>query len=418
MEPILFPDDTSFWYETLRVLGHTAYGGADIGEVVTTAQRITAGDYESWHDEWLATADRVAQEAEKMLVAGHGISARDGLMRANNYYRSAEFYLHGNPDDPRIDHAYTRARECFVRATALFDPPIEPVEIPYADTVLHGYFYPAETRMDPADPAVGRGMNTALRPTLIMHSGFDGTCEELHWFGAAAGQERGYHVVTFDGPGQPAARRHDGLVFRPDWEHVVTPVLDWVLARPGVDPSRVGLLGLSMGGLLAPRAAAFEHRLAACVAMDGVYDLGITVTGNMPGERADAEAALRADSAPDLDAMIDQLMAANPNIRWAATHGQYVMGVDSPRAFFASYLDYTLSDGIAEQIGCPTLVCDAATDIFFDGQPRLLFDHLTCEKTLLEFTASEGAGAHCQTGAQRLAFGRIYDWLDDTFGVT
>ena len=251
-----------------------------------------------------------------------------------------------------------------------------------------------------------------------MHSGFDGPCEELHWFGAAAGQERGYHVVTFDGPGQPAARRLDGLVFRPDWEHVVTPVLDWVLARPGVDPSRVGLLGLSMGGLLAPRAAAFEHRLAACVAMDGVYDLGITVTGNMPGERADAEAALRADSAPDLDAMIDQLIAANPNIRWAATHGQYVMGVDSPRAFFASYLDYTLADGIAEQISCPTLVCDAATDIFFDGQPRLLFDHLTCEKTLMEFTASEGAGAHCQTGAQRLAFGRIYDWLDDTLVVT
>ncbi len=72
MEPILFPNDTSFWYETLRVLGHTAYGGADIGEVVTTAQRITAGDYDSWHDEWLATADRVATEADKMLAAGHG----------------------------------------------------------------------------------------------------------------------------------------------------------------------------------------------------------------------------------------------------------------------------------------------------------------------------------------------------------
>ncbi len=401
MKPLLFPEDTAFWYETQRTLGHAAYGGADIGEVLTTAQAITAGDYDSWHDEWLATADWVSAEAEKMLAEGHRISARDALMRANNYYRAAEFFLHGNPDDPRIAHAYNRGRECFRAAAALCDPPIEPVEIPYEGTVLHGYFYRAS------------GSDTGPRPTMIMHSGFDGTCEELHWFGAAAGQERGYHVLTFDGPGQPAARHLDGLVFRPDWENVVTPVLDWLLARPGVDPARVALLGLSMGGLLAPRAAAFEHRLAACVAMDGVYDLGLTVTENMPGTRAEAEAVLRAPSAPEVDAMIEQLMTVNPNIRWAATHGQYVMGVDSPRAFFASYLDYTLADGIADQITCPTLVCDAQEDIFFDGQPKLLFEHLTCQKTLLHFTTAEGAGAHCQAGAQRLAFGRIYDWLDN-----
>ena len=100
MKPLLFPEDASFWYETQRALGHAAYGGADVGEVLTTAQAITAGDYDSWHDEWLATADWVSAEAEKMLAEGHRISARDGLMRANNYYRSAEFFLHGNSDDP------------------------------------------------------------------------------------------------------------------------------------------------------------------------------------------------------------------------------------------------------------------------------------------------------------------------------
>ena len=113
MKPVLFADDPSFWYEALRTLGHAAYGGADIGEVLTTCAAITEGDYDSWHDEWLATADRVSGEAEKMLAAGHRISARDGLMRANNYYRAAEFFLHGNPADPRIDHAYQRSRECF-----------------------------------------------------------------------------------------------------------------------------------------------------------------------------------------------------------------------------------------------------------------------------------------------------------------
>jgi pimeloyl-ACP methyl ester carboxylesterase len=404
MEPVLFADDTSFWFETLRVLGATTYGGADIGEVLTTAQAITAGDYDSWYDQWLATADWVAVEAEKAHAAGHLVSARDGLLRASNYYRSADFYLHGNPDDPRISHAYTRARECFIAAAALLDPPVQPIEIPYEDTVLHGYFYPAARSTGDTGP----------RPTIIMHSGFDGTCEEMHYLGAAAGQERGYNVVTFDGPGQPAALHFDGLVFRPDWEHVVTPVLDWVLDRPDVAPDQVALLGASMGGLLAPRAAAYEPRLAACIAFDGVYDMGLTVTRSMPAPRAEAEAVLRAESAPEVDAMIEHLMASDPNIRWAATHGQYCMGADSPRAFFASYLDYTLADGIAEQITCPTLVCEAATDIFFEGQPRLLFDHLTCPKTLLAFTEAEGAGAHCQAGAQRLAFARIYDWLDDT----
>lgn len=407
MDPVLFPEDTSFWFETLRVLGATTYGGADIGEVVTTAQAITAGDYDSWYDQWLATADRVAVEAEKAHAAGHLVSARDGLLRASNYYRSADFYLHGNPDDPRIHHSYSRARECFATAAALFDTPLEAIEIPYEGTVLHGYFY----------PGLGRSGNAGLRPTIIMHSGFDGTCEEMHYLGAAAAQERGYNVVTFDGPGQPAALHFDGLVFRPDWEHVVTPVLNWVLDRPGVDPERVALFGASMGGLLAPRAAAFEHRLSACIAFDGVYDMGLTAAGWMPGSRAEIEAALRAESAPEVDATIEQLMAANPNIRWAATHGQYAMGVDNPRAFFASFLDYTLAEGIAEQITCPTLVCEAESDIFFEGQPRLLFDHLTCPKALLDFTEAEGAGAHCQAGAGRLAFARIYDWLDDTLAA-
>ena len=77
-------------------------------------------------------------------------------------------------------------------------------------------------------------------PAMVLHNGFDGPAEEMHHNGAAAGSERGYHVLTFDGPGHAAARHLDGLVFRPDWENVVTPVLDWVMARPEVDESRVG----------------------------------------------------------------------------------------------------------------------------------------------------------------------------------
>ncbi|MCO6000130.1 alpha/beta hydrolase family protein [Actinoallomurus rhizosphaericola] len=405
MDPLFFPENPQFWYETLRTLGHVAYGGADFGEVVVTAQRITAGDYDSWHDEWLATADRVEAEARAALAGGHRVSARDAFLRASNYYRNAEFFLHGDASDSRIVHAYDASVDCFQQAAALFTPAIEPVEIPYEGTVLPGYLYRADD-------------SGAARPTVVMCNGFDGTVEEMHFFGAAAAVERGYTVLAFDGPGQPGTRHHQGLVFRPDWENVVGPVIDHALTIPEVDPARIALLGASMGGLLAPRAAAFEHRIAALIALDGVYDLGVITTSAIPGDRAEAERRLRAADDPDLDAMMEAAMAASPMMRWAIEHGMYVMGVDTPRAFGAAYLDHHLRDGIAEKIACPTLVCAGADDGFFRGQPELLYEHLTCPKTLLEFTAQEGAGAHCQSGAQRLAFARVYDWLDDVLGTT
>jgi pimeloyl-ACP methyl ester carboxylesterase len=251
----------------------------------------------------------------------------------------------------------------------------------------------------------------------VMCNGFDGTVEEMHFFGAAAAVERGYNVLAFDGPGQPGTRHHQGLTFRPDWENVVGPVLDHALTRPEVDRARIALLGCSMGGLLAPRAAAFDQRVAALIALDGVYDLGTITTSAIPLPRPETERRLRADHDPELDAALAAAMAANPTTRWAIEHGMFVLGADTPRAFAAAYLDYHLRDGIAEKISCPTLVCAGAEDGFFTGQPELLYEHLTCPRTLLEFTAQQGAEAHCQSGAQRLAFARIYDWLDDVLAA-
>ena len=63
-----------------------------------------------------------------------------------------------------------------------------------------------------------------------------------------------------------------GVKVRPDWEKVVTPVVDYLLTRRDVDSARIALYGGSFGGYLAPRAAAFEHRLAACIADAALFD--------------------------------------------------------------------------------------------------------------------------------------------------
>ena len=317
MRQILFPGNEQFWYETLRSFSHIAYGGADFGEVAAITGRITEGDYDSWYDAWLAAAERLAAEAGDALRAGHRASARDGLLRASDYYRSAEFFLHGQPGDPRHYHAYARSVGCFRAAAELFTPPVQPVSIPYEDTTLPGYLY----RVDDSGVA---------RPTLIMHHGFDGPAEELHFQGAAAAVERGYTVLTFDGPGHPGPRHHQGLVFRPDWENVVSPVVDFARTLPEVDGGKIALLGTSFGGLLAPRAAAFEHRLAAVIAVDGVYDMSLTVRAGV-GDDPDLERRPRAEDDPQLDAEIIRLAAASPVMRWELDQAQWAFG-PRPRA--------------------------------------------------------------------------------------
>ena len=398
----MFADDAQFWFETQRAFGAAEYGGSLFGEVLAVAARIAPGNYDSWYDAWNEFADRLAKDAADQLSRKHRVSARDSLLRATSYYQASEFFLHGNPADPRIARAYRLSVDCYKQCAGLHDPLIEAVEIPYEKTTLPGYFHRADKAQGP-------------RPTLIMHTGFDGSAEEMHVSGARAAIERGYNVLAFDGPGQYGPLHRDGLVFRPDWEKVVTPVVDFALTQPNVDPRRIALMGISMGGVLAPRAAAFEKRLAALVANDGIYDFAAAFRSAIPPEKWDLfVTALKAEQAPRIDAMLEAQMKASPTARWSYSHGMWATGAKSPRAFVAKMLDYNLKDGIAEQISCPTLVCDAEDDLFLKGQPQALYDHLTCRKTMVRFTTAEGAGAHCQVGASRLAFARIFDWLDET----
>ncbi|WP_227377231.1 alpha/beta hydrolase [Haladaptatus halobius] len=162
---------------TQRALLYSVYGGADFGECLTTAERITDGDRESWYEEWVKTGDRVSAIADDSKRGGHAVSAREAYLRASNYYRTAYPFLYGTPTDQRLIETFEKETDAFEHAAALFDPRVEPVEIPYEDTTLPGYFY----RVDDSEYP---------RPTVIATNGYDSTIQEMHFAHAVAAIRR------------------------------------------------------------------------------------------------------------------------------------------------------------------------------------------------------------------------------------
>lgn len=391
---VVFKDQT-YDFELRRALGYAVSGGADINECLYTAKRIKEGDDESWYAEWRATADRIRAIGETSLEAGHKVSAREAFLRASNYYRTAEFFLRANLKDPRIVNTWRLSRDSFRKAAELMDHPVKAVTIPYEGTSLPGYILKPDESMEP-------------RKTLIVQTGFDGTGEELYFAVAFFALKRGYNVLIFEGPGQGGALREQGLYFRRDWEKVVTPVVDFALTRPEFAPTRLALLGISMGGYLVPRAAAFEHRLAAVIANPGVYD-----SFNSKGARSREELQKAAVHADETNKFLRQEMKTKTGLRWHLQHGMFSFGKKSPLDFLLALSEYRL-DGVVQRIQSSTLVIVSEADHFQTVEAQMtLYELLTGPKTLMRFTAAEMAGEHCQMGAVTLSNQRILDWLDE-----
>jgi len=363
--------------------------------VMTTAARITPGNWESWYREWRALADRINTIADKCAADGHTASASSAYLRASNYYRTAEFFLRDDPsNDPRVEDTSARAIETF-RAAPEIQAQWTRVGIPYEGIELEGYY------LNSSGDEPGR--------TLLAHGGYDSTVEELFFTVGEAARRRGWNCLIFEGPGQGSALRVNKLQFRHDWEAVVTPVVDFAINLRGVDPERIALLGMSMGGYLAPRAAAFEHRISACVAYDGVFNMAAALPERQAHE-LDSNQWLAA-----MDNLIAHRAEAPSSLRWALSNALWTLGVATAQELTDEFSKYDLTE-VADQITCPTLVCEAENDHFFSGQPRMLYEALRCPKTFLTFTAAEGAEEHCHVGALTLFHQRMFDWLDDTLG--
>jgi dienelactone hydrolase len=327
---------------------------------------------------WTTLTDQLVAQAEDAEKARHTRTAGQLYARATNYLCQAERML-SNADPNRLP-TYRRVLELQQKAFDLKDPQIVRVAVPYEGTTLPAYFSSA-----------GPGPS----PVVVLVNGLDSTKEHMyssgHWAELAA---RGISCLMLDQPGTGEALRLQGLTARIDAEAWAGAAVDWLLTRPDVDPDRIGIVGWSLGGYFAPRAAAFEKRFALAVAWGANHNWGAVQRRRLEreGERP---------------------------VPHYWEHVLWVWGHTDLDEFIA-FADDVHLDGVVEQITVPFLIAHGAND----RQIPLEYAHRSHDQAtgsphreLRIFTAEEGGAEHI--GLDHLSHVSTYiaDWVADTFAT-
>ena len=383
----LFFDDVDFDGQLQRTVGKADSGMANVGECLEIAGQIAPGDRDSWYRAWSGFAYQLVEQGQAAIKSGYPVSARSALLRAAEYYRQAFFYHRDNLDGTELRTAYAASVQAFQSALALLD---SPGEVLTGD--LSGYLFTSG--------------GDQRRPTLLHIGGYDGTAEELY-ASVYPALERGYAFAAIDGPGQGAMLYDQRIPMRPDWEAVVPGMVDALIGHPCVDPERIVLVGRSFGGLIGPRGASGEHRLAAMIVDPGQMEMGSAVIAKLGdlGKRVDD---------PSADDQFEALLDV-PALKTFLAPRMVTHGLTSVRAYFQDLLRYT-NEHTASAITSPSFVTDNETDTVSVGQGKVLYEALTCQKSFRLFTKAEGAEGHCEGMAPIVFWTAALNWLDDLLG--
>ena len=391
-----YDGDWDFVVRTL--LGKATRGGADIGEVLATIAAVKPHDDEGWFAAWVALGERIVAIADDCAARGHRVSAARAYLRAANYFAVAVNAIDGLDSTDQLLPTFRAHRVAWEGFVANTRWPVERIDIPYEGTSMPGWIFRPDA-------------SGAVRPTLVMNLGSDEAITGVWSEGAEGALERGYNVVVFEGPGQQSMLFERDIPFRPDWEKVLTPVVDFLLARDDVDADRLCLYGVSQAGYWVPRALAFEHRFAAAIADGGVVDVLQSWLQNLPH-------LLRKAYESGEKAKFDKEMALAmrlPGRKAARTTLAFRSRPYGVSGELSDVLDvvaqYNVKD-VAAQITTPLYIIDADGDQFFAGQPAELAA-LVPGSTLIRFTQADGASFHCQPLARELTEQRMLDWMDE-----
>lgn len=360
--------------------------GARLGEIEEmcaplqeAARQPDAAGTQSFRETWAKMADKLCGLAEEDEAAGRRLSAGEKYNRAATYYLTCErLQAHGAPGREAL---YQRFLETFARGIDLSKENCERVEIPYEGKHLSGLLVRAEGVDGPA-------------PLLVQVNGLDSTKEMKYRVGLPAWlAKRGVSSLIIDQPGTGEALRLHGLTARYDSEHWASRVVDWLETHPEVDPKRIGLEGVSLGGYYCPRAVAFEPRFACGVVWGANHDWRdvqkrrLEKEGNFPVPHY-----------------------------WA--HVQWVWGAKDMDEFMAIAENVHL-DGVLDRIRVPFLVTHGEKD----SQIPLKWAQRTYEqlvnsprRELKIFTEREGGVQHSSFDNSINAGHHIADWVAETLG--
>ncbi|WP_203710776.1 alpha/beta hydrolase family protein [Asanoa siamensis] len=391
--------DKGMDYRARVVLGRAAHGGSDVGEVLATLDQIS--DQESWRTAWSATADRVRRLGDAFRERGDERSAGSAFLRAANYWACVVESLSELDDDAAIRLAFRAHRDCWDAFVDCAGGAHVRVGVPYEDQTLPGYLLRPDA-------------SGTRRPTLVITNGSDGAISGL-WSSAAAGAvARGWNAFVYDGPGQQSMLFDRQTSFRPDWEAVLTPVIDTLVARDDVDQDKLTGYGISQGGYWLVRALAAEHRLVAAVADPGVVDVSTSWTAPLSsGMRKALDKGDRAAFDRDM-----KLATMLPSLR--RTLAFRSRPYEAEADWFGLYAEiraYQLTDDLAAKVTTPVFVTDPEDEQFWPGQSRRLATMLGDRAHVAAFTAEEGANMHCQPLARTLTDDRMFAWLNEQLGT-
>lgn len=348
-----------------------------LAEMREVAPRIST--YADWKREFVALAERAATN-------GH-------LLRSGFYWRSAEFFM-------RVDDADRKpAREKFLGAVrSIYRAALgERHAVPYADGNIRG-FLPAY-RFKPSH----------AKGTIVFFGGFDSYVEELTSMFVYL-RDAGYDVIAFEGPGQGGALDESGLAMTAEWHKPVSAVLDHFALE------RVTLIGLSLGGCLVMRAAAFEPRVERVIAYDALTSLlEVNLGQTRPAIRAVLKTLLWLKAATIVNLLVGRVAKTNPVVEWGVQYGMHVTGARSPFAFLQASKRLQ-TDNISALVRQDVLLLAGSEDHYAPiGQWHRQIAMLTNARSITArlFTRSESAQNHCQVGNFGLALRTIVNWLDE-----
>ncbi|KAI1352960.1 Alpha/Beta hydrolase protein [Xylaria sp. FL0043] len=429
----IFPKSGFFDFETVRILGTTAYGGADVAEVLEAVGQIKSDDPASWEEAWRRQAHRAEKLADEARQNGDRDAALRGYLRASNYTRASGYMyvstLNEDGDivqDARALPIAEKVGHLFRRAMSFMEGETRVLSVPYNEYVLPAYLYlPPASRRIP-----GRKI-----PILVNTGGADSCQEELYYLNPAGGTGMGYAVITFDGPGQGIMLRKYELEMRPDWEVVTGSVIDYLETYSAQHPeldldlSSIAVSGASMGGYYALRAAS-DERVKACVSIDPFYDMWDFGTAHV------SPLFIKAWTAGFISSgFVDKLMAVISSLsfqlKWEISVSGTFFGISSPAEILLNMKKYTLhGNGVDEKdesflskVECPVLLSGAGKSLYLDvnSHTRRCFDALTSvapEDKEIWVPESEGQGSlQAKMGAFALCNQKTYHFLDKAFGI-